>query len=209
MSIINSTINSLPEQTNIIDELHPCQYCSKPCRGRQCKSCHLKMVSDRSGKCTDCDETFHAKRQDGTMKKRCHACQQSYNEIHIGSCPGCGDKFHKMLADGRIFEKCYNCYQGSMSKCENCENSTFNGFPLCRDCHQVRPAKKLPENIIDERYQNQCKAAGCIAVTSYTFCRECNYKNKQVSDEYMISTCQDCGYRGNGDFKFCRDCKRK
>ena len=190
-------------------DTHPCQYCTKPCRGKQCKECHLKMVAERSGKCIDCDATFHAKRQDGTMKKRCYTCQQMYNTTHISSCSGCGEKYHKMLADGRTFEKCYNCYQSSISKCENCDNSTFNGFPLCRDCHQKRPAKKTFEykksNI--EYETHPCKTDGCESKTSYTFCGDCNYKNKQTSDMDMVSTCQSCGYRGNGDFKFCRECK--
>jgi hypothetical protein len=214
MSIITNVSEQL-EITQPINEnekpldTHPCQYCTKPCRGKQCKECHLKMVADRSGKCIDCDATFHAKRQDGTMKKRCYTCQQMYNTTHISSCSGCGEKYHKMLADGRTFEKCYNCYQSSISKCENCDNSTFNGFPLCRDCHQKRPAKKTFEykksNI--EYETHPCKTDGCESKTSYTFCGDCNYKNKQTSDMYMVSTCQSCGYRGNGDFKFCRECK--
>ena len=205
VSEIESTqpVNEKPLDT------HPCQYCAKPCRGKQCKECHLKMIAERSGICIDCNVSFHAKRQDGTTKKRCYTCQQSYASTHIGHCPGCGEKYHKMLADGRTFEKCYNCYQSSIGKCENCDNSTFNGFLLCRDCHQKRPTKKASEykKPSHEYDTHPCKTVGCVSSTTYAYCGDCNYKNKQTSDMYMLSTCQSCGYRGSGDFKFCKECK--
>jgi hypothetical protein len=199
------------EQTKKIEEIkkeqveiHPCQYCEKPCRGKQCKECHLKMVAKKQGKCIDCNQVFLAARPDGTMRKRCLNCQNAYKEKHIACCPGCGEDFHAFLDDGRVYKSCFKCYEASFSKCERegCEKRTFEGYPFCGECYQEERKKKDKE----ASFANVCKKLGCGKKTDYTFCRECNNERKSLSETYMTSMCTGCGVRIKGDYKKCYGC---
>lgn len=153
---------------NTVKESHPCQYCSKPCFGRQCKECHLKMIQSQQSNCQDCDIVFAAQRRDGTKRKRCMDCQEKYINKYISICPDCKNSYHALLDDGRFFEKCYTCYKKSFHNCEKCEKQTKDIYSLCRDCYfqdkQIRLQKE------------------CSICNDFT-CQECriNYKFRTLN----------------------------
>ena len=181
---------------------HQCPNCPNMCFGKQCSECHLKMMEKIQGNCLDCSNTFYAIRQDGTKRKRCKDCQDVYNEKHISVCPGCKNTYHAMLDDGRCFDKCYKCYQDSMNKCMKCDKNAY-GQKFCRDCYQ----SERPKRVEVERVEKKCKTEKCLATTTYTYCRSCNDSLRSVANDYMLSTCEECGYRGRGDFKLCSYCR--
>jgi len=201
----NSVSPNLENKRFALD-IHPCQYCSEPCRGKQCKKCHFKMLSKMQSKCLDCDKIFVALRKDGSMRKRCLECQDEYTKKNYAKCAECDQQYHAIMADGRVFNKCFDCYKKSFTKCQmvSCDNTTYKGASLCSDCYKAskftRERKTSPIN-----YQN-CKTDGCKNTTTYSFCRDCNNKKKSVVDNYMLFTCLKCGCRGRGDYKFCGDC---
>lgn len=215
MEVINNQVsNATPvvSTTTNIPEVHPCQYCSKPCRGKQCKECHLKMIAKTQGKCMDCDKVFPAVRKDGTARKRCIDCHNLHLTNKYATCPGagCGVQYHAFLDDGRVFDKCFECYNKSFSKCEKCGSKCFKDVKFCSPCFQEnKKATYIPKAPRDfEGGDKPCKNAnvGCKSTTNFTFCRDCNYKNKNLTNKYMIYSCEDCGYEGQGDYKKCGDC---
>ena len=121
---------------NIKTETHPCQYCEKPCIGRQCRDCHLKMISKTKSKCLDCNQIFQSLRKDGTQRVRCKECQERYNDTFMAKCPDCVNSYHAFLKDGRIFEKCFDCYKKNIKFCSKCNKKTINGHDLCVGCHK-------------------------------------------------------------------------
>ena len=143
-------------------ETHPCQYCEKPCVGKQCRDCHLKMVSKSKGKCVDCDQIFFAMRKDGTMRSRCKECQDTYNSKFMAACPGCKNSYHAILKDGRIFDKCFDCYKSSIKMCSKCtKNKTINGNELCPPCHK-------------ESIKTGTCRCGADTVNGYSLCISCH-----------------------------------
>jgi hypothetical protein len=108
------------------------------------------------------------------------------------------------MADGRVFDKCFECYHKSFTKCEIeiCNNKTFNGTPLCSSCYKT---SKFNKKVSPSKYEN-CKTTGCKNTTTYSYCKDCNYKKKNITDNYMTFSCQKCGTRGRGDYKFCGMC---
>ena len=179
---------------------HQCPNCPNMCYGKQCSECHLKMMEKIQGICLDCEKSFYAIRQDGTKRKRCKECQDSYNEKHISVCPDCKNTYHAVLEDGRKFDKCYKCYQDSMNKCAKCDKNAY-GQKFCRDCYQNEKANRV------EREVKNCRTETCSNTTTYTYCRSCNDSLRNVENIYMVSTCEECGYRGTGNFKVCSYCK--
>ncbi len=189
--------------------IHPCQYCQAPCKGKQCRTCHLKMVSSLQGECIDCKENFFAKRKDGTMRKRCKPCQEKYAEMHYRNCPECSKEYHAFLDDGRVYDKCYDCYNKNLKKCEKCGANSFKG-DLCVPCYKTEREKKVsPATRSSSKYDKadskSCKTTGCKGVTFYTFCKSCN-DNKKSLNVYMVYTCKGCGLRGRGDYSYCEEC---
>jgi hypothetical protein len=133
-------INKIEIEKNAIKTTitHPCQYCDKPCVGKQCKECHLKMIAKSKSKCVDCEQIFFAARKDGSLRERCKECQDKYNNQFMAKCPSCKNMYHAILKDGRIFDKCYECYKKGIIYCEsNCGNKTINGHSLCVGCHKA------------------------------------------------------------------------
>lgn len=173
-------------------ESHPCQYCDKPCYGKQCKDCHNSMIAKQSGQCTDCNETFRALRQDGTMRKRCLKCQEEYTKSFISVC-SCGTEYHNKTKDGRAFDKCFNCYNAQFKKCAKCDNKTLSKYSLCKECND----KKIKTEMR--------KCISCVKMTLFTYCKECNNSNREMKNMYMMSVCQSkgCSERYRGDYKFC------
>lgn len=174
-------------------EFHPCQYCSKLCRGKQCRDCHFEMLEDKQGKCFDCNRQFIAVRKDGSIRKRCNECQMYYNAKHIAICPSCSEPYHAYLEDGRVFDKCYKCYQNSISKCQNCDKFAFNGYSLCKQCYQQGKVINETEeglnsnNIINRQKYSfddiisgilPCKRLDCSNLTNSTFCKMCHTEFK-------------------------------
>jgi len=188
-----------------LPDVHPCQYCTKPCRGKQCKECHFKMLAKIQAKCGDCDKIFVAARKDGTMRKRCSDCHAEHVKKHYATCPGCSEQYHAILEDGRVFDKCYNCYQKSFTVCKSCPNRTFKGAELCSDCYKASRPARTHYAPSDATYQS-CKTEGCKNTTTYTFCKDCNYSRKQLESKYMTYTCKGCSIKGFGDYKFCEEC---
>ena len=194
------------KNTATLPEVHPCQYCEKPCRGKQCKECHFKMIAKLQAKCGDCDVIFIAARKDGTMRKRCTDCHQKHVEKNYAKCGDCGEQYHAILEDGRVFDKCYTCYQKSFTICKSCPNRTFKGAELCSECYKAsRPVARPPRD--ETRELQLCKTQGCRRTTPYTFCRECNESKRNLEINYMTYTCGGCSMRGMGDYKFCGDCR--
>lgn len=226
---MNSQTTSISEQTSIkslnpeaapfmpveteaaVDPaIHPCQYCQTPCKGKQCRTCHVKMVSSLQGECVDCKENFFAKRKDGTMRKRCKPCQEKYASMHYTNCPECNKEYHAFLDDGRVYDKCYDCYNKNLKKCEKCGAKSFKG-DLCVPCYKDEKEKKSsPPTRVSNRSNNSdsksCKTTGCKGVTFYTFCKTCNDNNKYLSASYVLYTCKGCGIKGRGDYSYCEDC---
>ena len=194
-------LNTNVETSTKFVETHPCPYCEKPCRGKQCKECHLKMIEKKQTKCIDCDTIFNGLRPDGSMKKRCFECQKSYKTTHIKNCEDCIKEFHSVLSDGRIYNKCFDCYQKRINKCNNCDKRTFKDLPLCSECYQQEKSKNTYE-------EKPCKNSYCKNTTTYTFCSKCK-TNKDIENEYMISTCEDCSYKYKGNFRICQECKNE
>jgi len=185
-----------------IGELHPCQYCGNTCRGRQCRDCHLKMVASRNGNCTECGAEFTSIRKDGSMRKRCSDCQGEYNQKYMSMCPCCGDAYHACLRDGRIFDKCYKCYRSTVTKCQKCEGNAYNGYALCRDCHQSTRSKisdtmsetsdrtfvprtkfTIPDVTIEE---HKCNNKDCGNLTRHVFCKECYIQYKFATQKVEL-----------------------
>lgn len=202
---------------------HPCKYCAKPCFGLQCKECHLKMVENLMGDCSDCGEKFRKILKDGTVIKKCFPCHETYMKTYIGTCK-CGETYKKLLEDGRKFDKCFSCYQASRKKCEKCDSFTFKDNSLCSECyHSSRKcATEKCDNMIfksnklcSDCYKKErssedvfnCRKKSCTRKTSREngYCRECFRDNRNTSMQYMISTCShvDCSERYKGSFKFC------
>jgi len=179
------------ETEDSLTDLHPCQYCERPCKGKQCRECHFDMLAYKQGQCCDCNKVFTAIRKDGSIKKRCNECQYSYNLKHISICPSCGLTYHAYLSDGRIFDKCYKCYQSSITKCQNCDKFAFNGYALCKQCYQETKKSDWEEPTIHphvkrKKYQFDdiisgilpCKKLDCLNFTNSTFCKECHNEYK-------------------------------
>ena len=183
------------------DTRKQCPNCPNMCFGKQCSDCHKKMIERTQGSCMDCEKLFYALRQDGTKRKRCKECQEDYNQKHISICAVCKNTYHAVLNDGRKFDKCYKCYQDSINKCEKCDKNAY-GQKYCRECYQNERQNK--HEII--RVEKKCKSDNCSILTTYTYCKTCNDNLRSVSDQYIISRCEMCGYRGRGDFKICNYC---
>ena len=203
-------------ETNNNDfSLHPCQYCEKTCRGKQCKDCHFKMIMSKQGECIDCKTQFYALRNDGSKRRRCLDCQNNYNSTHIAKCPICNNDYHAYLEDGRIFDKCYNCYSSSNKECNKCKKIVINGFPLCKECYTK---EKLSKNKIlsysptsstksieytFKQLERICKTENCNNSTIFTYCKNCYHQNK---NNLEISECEICGCKSKGEFKVCETC---
>lgn len=205
--VVATMVENTPATNKNMPDVHPCQYCSQPCRGKQCKACHFKMVSKMQAKCADCDKIFIALKKDGTMRKRCKECQDKYTKKHYAKCSECDQQYHAIMADGRVFNKCFDCYKKSFTKCEieKCDNTTYKGAALCSGCYKSSKAVLKERKTSPFKSQN-CKTSGCENTTTYAFCRDCNNKKKTVSDTYMLFICQKCGSRGRGDYKYCGMC---
>jgi hypothetical protein len=186
--------------------IHPCQYCQAPCKGKQCRTCHLKMVSSLQGECVDCNENFFAKRKDGTMRKRCKPCQEQYASMHYRNCPECNKEYHAFLDDGRVYDKCYDCYNKNLKKCGKCGANSFKG-DLCVPCYKTEKERKVSPSTrsTNKADSKNCKTTGCKGITFYTFCKSCN-DNKKSLNVYMVYTCKGCGMKGKGDYSYCEDC---
>lgn len=184
----------LEEQNFLEKDLHPCQYCGKICKGKQCKECHLKMIKNRQGNCVDCNNVFLAVRLDGTKKKRCMECQKDYNNKYISKCYLCGNDYHAFLEDGRIFDKCYDCYKSSILECIICKEKTINNYTYCKSCYtenknkfllsvddkkSVKSFKSDSTNTSDSsisnkiRVLNLCKNDECTNRTLSDYCKSC------------------------------------
>lgn len=202
---------------------HPCTYCAKPCFGLQCKECHLKMIENLSGECSDCKQSFRKKREDGTNRKRCLPCHKNYMGAYIGMC-GCGQTFKKLLEDGRKFDKCFTCYQSSKNKCRKCDSYAFKDNNLCYECyHSPKKCTNCDKTTVrnnelcSDCYKKDkssedifnCRKTNCTRNTSREngYCRECFRDNRDVSMQYMISRCEhpSCSARYKGSFKFCEE----
>jgi len=132
----NKTIKVSKKNESVV-ETHPCQYCEKPCVGKQCKDCHFKMIAKSKGKCQDCEQIFFALKKDGSMRERCKECQDKKNAQFSAKCPECKNTYHAILKDGRIFDKCFDCYKAGIKMCSSgCGKKTINGHELCVGCHK-------------------------------------------------------------------------
>lgn len=111
---------------DIKNYLHPCKYCGNTCRGKQCKQCHIKMIS-RQNECLDCKKHF--------ISLRCNDCNENHKN-KISKCPDCDINYLNISKDGKIFEKCYECYQKGFSNCKICNNKCFKQYLYCKTCYE-------------------------------------------------------------------------
>ena len=148
----------------IIPELHPCKYCNKICRGKQCKDCHNKMFS-KLQECIDCKITF--------TPSRCFGCQQVYNKNNLKCCPECGNFYASVSKDGKVFDKCYSCYQNAFSNCKRCNKRCYKQYQYCKACYDIES--------VDYELK-KCKTKSCENKTNYVFCKECYESFKIVNN---------------------------
>ncbi len=187
----------IEQSQNLEKDLHPCQYCGKTCKGKQCKECHLKMIKNRQGNCVDCNILFLAVRLDGTKKKRCLECQNNYNNKYISKCYLCGNDYHAFLEDGRVFDKCYDCYKKSILECIICKEKTINNYTYCKTCYNEHKNKLYLLSLNDDkksydsdtthssisskspikiRVLHLCKNKDCKNRTLNEYCKSCHEK---------------------------------
>lgn len=183
-------VPSSSKAKTIASDLHPCVNCGKACKGKQCRDCHLKMIQS---KCIDCDNSFNARRKDGTMRKRCVECQDSYTEKYIKKCPECETDFHDLSGK---YKSCLPCYKNQ----QEVKKAEYEKREAEREAKRKEAAEKW------DKEKKACYSRGCKNMTIYKFCKPCNDDKKYMSNNFMTYTCQDCGYRGKGDYKLCRDC---
>lgn len=182
------------------EEPHPCQYCSTPCFGKQCRGCHMKMIESRNGNCAECNKVFKAERFDGSRRLRCMDCHVSYSEKHFAPCPDCNKTYRWLHDNGTVYNRCSTCYNESKNKakCVVCNEGLFSTrFDKCSTCYKKS---------IDEKNVNTCSTNGCENKCEKTFCRDCFNSRRTVSDQYMVSRCNVCDSRVMGDYKTCRSC---
>jgi hypothetical protein len=122
------------------NQLHPCKYCGNTCKGKQCKQCHLKMIS-RQFDCIDCKNRFVA--------LRCYDCTEKHNENIKNTCPDCGITYTNVSNKGKYFEKCYECYQKGFSNCELCNKRCFKQYKYCKSCYEDLRDKQSKEYYSD------------------------------------------------------------
>jgi hypothetical protein len=191
------------EEINKINQLHPCQYCQKICKGKQCKDCHFKMIEKKQNICIDCNNTFFALRKDGTKRKRCTDCQEEYNKKYISVCPVCKEDYHAFLDDGRIFDKCYNCYKNTLTnECQLCKYKTLDGQLFCKKCYIEQKNNNIrllsfnddeisiKDNIYFTNtfkpYKRTCRNKDCDNISTFTYCKDCYIKYKERLDILKI-----------------------
>jgi hypothetical protein len=114
-----------------VSKFHPCNYCSKPCIGLQCRDCHF----NRRRKCDDCNKEHYAVQANGTINPRCNDCHKIYIQKRMKPCPCCGEKYLDVQKDGKVFDKCYKCFKASFSRCGTCDKKIMKGFSFCKECH--------------------------------------------------------------------------
>ena len=170
-SFINMELNDnfLNTENN---EIHPCKYCGASCKGKQCKQCHLKMISKKQ-ECIDCKKNF--------ISLRCFSCQSDFNE-RMSECPDCGKLYYGVSIDGRIFKKCFDCYQNDFSNCKKCGKKCFKKYSFCKDCN----IEENINNIDDGTNINICKSKDCNNKTKLIFCKECYINFKIINHEFKI-----------------------
>ena len=151
---------NLENKEDIYMEFHPCKYCGNSCKGKQCKQCHLKMIS-RNHDCIDCDIKF--------TSLRCFSCQDFHNKNNLSTCPDCSNLFLSFTKDGKCFQKCYECYQNGFANCKKCNKRCFKQYSFCKECYFTT---KIDEVVLE----TNCKSKDCTNKTAYIFCQEC-YKN--------------------------------
>jgi hypothetical protein len=118
------------------NQLHPCKYCGNTCRGKQCKQCHIKMIS-RQNECLDCKKHF--------ISLRCDDCNEKHKH-KFNKCPECDINYLNISKDGKIFEKCYECYQKGFSNCKLCNNKCFKQYLYCKTCYEKNKETKEINN---------------------------------------------------------------
>lgn len=226
------------ENKIINNELHPCQYCGKTCKGKQCKDCHLKMVEKKQGQCINCKNIFYALRLDGTKRLRCFDCQSIYNSKYISKCPICKIDYHAFLEDGRVFNKCYNCYKNTLIDCKKCSNKIPNNQQFCKNCYKQEKLNtnnhtilsiedEFPEieNSINNELDYNINNENIIIDNEYEktfknlerFCRNKNClkitqytycKDCYIKNKKNIFTCEKCNCQSKNSFKICDKCKK-
>ena len=180
----------VPEKKPTALDLHPCVNCGKSCKGKQCRECHVKMIQSE---CADCKTHFNARRKDGTMRKRCLECQEGYNKKYIRKCPDCTTEFHDL---SHKYETCLQCYKNR----QEAKKVEYEKIKVEREYKNKERSDKW------ENEKKDCYNRGCKNMTIYKFCKTCNDDRKHLNNNFMTYTCQDCGYRGRGDYTLCMKC---
>ena len=178
--------------------LHPCINCNKNCMGKQCRDCHIKMLNSE---CIDCNRTFNARRKNGTMRKRCLGCQTDYNKKYVRKCPECNSEFHDL---SNKYSVCLPCYKNQQ------ENKKLEYEKIKTDREAIRKDNdEINKNKWENSEKKECYTHNCYNITIYKFCKKCYDMKNDVNKRYMTYICQDCGYRGIGDYNLCIDCNNK
>jgi hypothetical protein len=152
--IMNNFINL--EKNDIQNEIHPCKYCGNFCKGKQCRDCHLKMISTQC-ECIDCSIKF--------IPLRCFNCENFQAKNSLNNCPECGNIFCSLSKSGKTFQTCYDCYQNDFSNCKKCNKRCLKKYSFCKQCY---PLVKNEEDI-----EKKCESKDCYNKTNYNFCQDC------------------------------------
>ena len=83
----------------------------------------------------------------------------------------------------------------------------FNRRERVESRGSFRSTRPPPTNAYgDEKPLRSCRNPTCTQTTYYTYCSGCNKQNKDLTSEYMTSTCEVCRRRFKGDFRTCGSC---
>lgn len=181
-------------------------------RRRRCYDCNKEFFNTHKGVCSSCDTIFLAVKDNGEIREFCKSCQIREHDKRMDNCRDCGKKFKAHFDNGRSYEICGECHNASFKACENdgCTNRAKKPYSFCIQCFQEKK-KELPEKRekksrdYDDRVLRICQTIRCEMKTYYMFCAKCNKSKKELTEEFVFSSCQheDCDYRGRGEFEFC------
>ena len=188
------------------NQLHPCKYCGNTCKGKQCKQCHIKMIS-RQNECLDCKKHF--------ICLRCDDCNDKYKN-KLNKCPECDINYLNISKDGKIFEKCYDCYQKGFSNCKLCNKRCFKQYLYCKNCYETF---KENNNEYYSDYTDNLSNSSCNSeknenseikeenIETYLSDSSIEFKNnsneKKYNSKCMTNTCENDTYN-----YFCSSCMK-
>ena len=93
-----------------------------------------------------------------------------------------------------------NVIKKKLKKCDECDNKKFDNLPLCKLCynnkkiniiHLTNPKEKDDDDLLNEEsssnliLEKKCQTLECDNFTSFTFCKYCHQKHRNVANEFL------------------------